>query len=395
MGIGCVGCGLHHRSGGLFTQHHSQKNTGASRRKISKRSFRRRSATMNIATLWQRLSNELLVTGDAPTVPEREAPVPWIGRIMMAVLGWFAGIMLLGTTGALFFVVLFGEGRAGAAVVGILLLVAAWWMFRVPQRNEFFQQLAFSMSIAGQLAAAWALTVIDSFGGIALALMILQIGLIAVMANRQHRFVSTLFAWAAFAVFLAERNVASALPAVIALTTVLLWRSETRWICAGHDDWLRPVAHGTWLSLLITCAVGLNSDVTKTFNLSVWQASSALAAIWIFAVFLYTDRLAAIKRVAVMIAALLLAAACWKAPGLLAAAIGLLVAFARGSRTGTALALLATVLYLSAHYYQTNTTLLEKSYSLAILALGLWIGAALLHFFHKPSDVKTSDGGVQ
>jgi uncharacterized membrane protein len=72
-----------------------------------------------------------------------------------------------------------------------------------------------------------------------------------------------------------------------------------------------------------------------------------------------------------------------------------LVAFARGSRTGTALALLATVLYLSAYYYQTDTTLLEKSYSLAILAVGLWIGATLLHFFHKPSDVQTSNGGVQ
>ncbi len=348
---------------------------------------------MNITQLWQRLSDEVLVSGDAPAVPPREPHIPWIGRIMMAVLGWFAGILLLSSTGAFFFLVLVGDSKPGAALVGVLLLVGAWLMYRMQKAGEFFAQLAFAVSIAGQVSLAWALTSLESFGGIAIALFALQCALVVVMPNRQHRFVSTLFAWAALGVFLGERRVATALPALMALATVLLWRSEPTWVCAGRDESIRPPAQATWLSLLIACAFGLNASLSSTFGLAVWQASAALAAIWVFAVFLYTEHLAAVKRIVVMIAALLLAAACWKAPGLLAAATALLVAFARGSRTSVALALVATVAYLSAYYYQTETTLLQKSISLAILALGLWIAAALLHVFHKPfASSKSNDG---
>jgi Domain of unknown function (DUF4401) len=338
---------------------------------------------MNFALLWRQLADELLVRGDAPALPESPPHVPWIGRIMMAVLGWIAGLMILTSVGGVLFGLLFNDTKVFPGVVGTLLLIAAWFMYRLPKAGEFVHQLAFAFSIAGQLGVGWMLISFERWGQSALTICIMQCILVALMPNRQHRFVSTLFAWSALAAFLGTNRIASPLPAVVALTTVVLWRTETKWICAGMDDLVSPIAHATWFSLLVICSVGLATTLARELGLQVWQASSALAAIWVFAVFMYTEQLDAIRRIVVMIAAVLLAFACWKAPGILACAIALLVAFARGSRFGAALALIAMIAYLSTYYYQTSTTLLSKSFTLAVIALGLWTAAALLYVLTK------------
>jgi Domain of unknown function (DUF4401) len=310
---------------------------------------------------------------------------------MMAVLGWIAGLLIITTVGGTLFGLLFSESKVFPGVVGVLLLVAAWSMYRLPKAGEFVDQLAFAFSIAGQLGIAFAITPIERAGVTALLIALMQCVLVAVMPNRQHRFVSTLFAWSAFAFFLAEQRIASPLPAVLALVSVVLWRSEAAWVCKGRDELIRPIAHATWFALIAACSLGLSSELTREFGLRAWHASSALSAVWVFAVFLYTDKLDTLRRVIAIALSVALAFACWQAPGIVACAIALLVAFARGSRFGTALALLAIVAYLFSYYYQTDTTLLSKSFTLAMLAIGVWLAAAALYFFLMRGDGNTSD----
>lgn len=121
--------------------------------------------------------------------------------VLLGLSGWVAGGFLL-----MFVAMLFRpDAPAEAAFTGLLLLGAAWGLFKVDEDGGqvFVTQFALALSIAGQCLVLYAMTK-DARGivPIAAAALLLQTVLLAVMPNRLHRTLSTFFALIAWAVTL-------------------------------------------------------------------------------------------------------------------------------------------------------------------------------------------------
>jgi uncharacterized membrane protein len=209
------------------------------------------------------------------------------------------------------------------------------------------------------------------------------------MPNSVHRALSTLFALAAFAVLLYEAKGIALLPAMIAAATALLWLSESKWIVAGKDELLRPVANALWLALLVVCSIGFTS-LARDIGVRLSVAAIALSLVWIAYVaylMMNASQLSNVLKAIVVIAAVLFAIVSVSAPGLIACALALVMAFTRGSRVATALALIGFVAYLFGYYYQTDNSLLDKAKTLAITAILLWTAAFALRALRERNIV--------
>ena len=99
----------------------------------------------------------------------------------------------------------------------------------------------------------------------------------------------------------------------------------------------------------------------------------AFAVVLVGWVALSTVRLSVMQRSAALMGAIIYAAVTWRAPGLIASALVLLLAFGSGRRALTGFALFALVAYLSTYYYQMHMTLATKSMVLALSGASLLV----------------------
>lgn len=357
---------------------------------------------MSTAINWQAIWSQLQREGNVPehdaTAPELSAQresAPLLPRILLGLGGWIAGVLILLSLaipfGALF------NSQEFPLVVGLFLIASAWFMYRRAAANEFIAQLAFAVSIAGQIAMTvffGKLNTNASTASLALAVAAMQCVLVLLITHPQHRTVSALFAFAAFAMACAEWQVATFYPAIVAVIAVAIWWLEPIWVAARQDERLRPVGYAAWLTLLLLCTLGF-ADWVKTYAVAPGTTGILLGVVWLIAVGLVSRHLSLRSRALALIGALALAVSCWQAPGLLASAIALLIAFSRGTqlgRIGVAVALIAMVAYLFAYYRQTETTLLAKSATLAAAAFALWISATVMNLTHAPSQSPSGEG---
>jgi len=298
----------------------------------------------------------------APVLEARERP--WYIGLLLGSAGWLAGIFLV-----IFVFLLFRPNSGGAAFAGVPLLVAAWLLFRMDRDGAFLPQLALSLSIAGQVAIV--ITIFETLfknaqtpAGPAFTAMLLQLALIPLMPNRLHRAMSTLFACAAWAVFLRYTmfdkthhpfELDAGVPFAPALAAwAITWlpvcgilysivRNEEKWMARGRQAIVRPVATG----LVVGLAVGtLLSSPIEAFELFRAQKSSGWFALWP-----------------------LLSA--------LAAMAGLVAAYALGNRGLAAVCVIAALADLSHFYYVMGASLIVKS------MIMIAIGAALLAVAHR------------
>ena len=232
----------------------------------------------------------------APAVEARERP--WYIGLLLGSAGWLAGIFLV-----IFVFLLFKPNSDGAAFAGVPLLVAAWLLFRIDRDGAFLPQLALSLSIAGQVAIV--ITIFETLfkgsqspAGPAFTALLLQAALVLVMPNRLHRAMSTLFACAAWAVFLrytmfdAPNHPFRFDAKVPLLQAIAAWaitwlpvcgilhaivRNEDKWMARGRQAIVRPVATGLIVGLAVAT---LLSSPLETFELFGAQRSSGWFALW-------------------------------------------------------------------------------------------------------------------
>ena len=116
-------------------------------------------------------------------------------------------------------------------------------MYQRAASSEFMAQLAFAISIAGQIAMTVFFARLNAIASTALAVAVMQCVLVLLIKHPQHRTVSALFAFAAFATACAEWRVATVYPAIVAAIAVTIWWLEPAWVAAGQDERLRPVGY--------------------------------------------------------------------------------------------------------------------------------------------------------
>lgn len=249
-----------------------------------------------------------VIAADAPAPPPLQGQDrPWFITLLQGIAGWFAGLFLLAFLGMLI------EPRASGVILmmGLLLLVAAWLIYRRDRDGVFLDQFALAVSIAGQLAVAWGV-MNDSIDELALSvvLLVLQVLIWLVMPNRIARTVAALFAtiawiftihfllrpapsvWAALEASGARSPAGPGLAfcawlltwvPLVAATWWLIAR-EARWMARGYSGHARPALTGLLLG------VALADSVTNFFGFVIpgdtamglelgWQAVFPLLSI--------------------------------------------------------------------------------------------------------------------
>jgi hypothetical protein len=283
---------------------------------------------------------------------------PWYIGLLLGVAGWFAGVFVL-----IFVMMLFSPKDAGSAlVIGCVLLAAAWGLYRVDREGAFVAQLALALSIAGQFAVLFGMHELlfkssRGLAGIAFVALLLQVILAALMPNRLHQAMSTLFACAAWATFvrfglwddleiLGRHRERQGPPLGFALLGwALVWvpvGALLAWLIRS-ERW-PPVASGLIFGLAFATVL------THPFEVFTSWAEPAARDNWL---------------------------ALWPLLSALASLAALAAAFALGRRGLLGLCVVAVLLHVSHFYYAMGTTLLVKS----VIMLGL--GAALLAAAHQ------------
>lgn len=137
------------------------------------------------------LRREAVIAADAAPPPDGHGDRPWFIALLQGLAGWLAGIFLLVFLGLIFK----PDERASILILGALLLLAAWLIYRADREAVFFDQFALALSIAGQFAVGWGV-IDDDFEGLRLAatLLVLQVGIWLVMPNQTARTLAALFA---------------------------------------------------------------------------------------------------------------------------------------------------------------------------------------------------------
>jgi hypothetical protein len=287
-----------------------------------------------------------------------EVSRPWYIGLLLGVAGWVAGVFVL-----IFVMMLFSPKDAGSSlVIGCVLLAASWGLYRVDREGAFVAQLALALSIAGQFAVLFGMHELmfkgsRSIAGIAFVALVLQVILVAVMPNRLHQAMSTLFACAAWATFirfgmwddlelLGRRRQREGPPLGLALLGwALVWApvgALLAWLIRS-ERW-PPVASGLIIGLAFATVL------THPFETFTWWGEAAARDNWL---------------------------ALWPLLSALASLAALAAAFALGRRGLMGLCVFAVLLHVSHFYYAMGTTLLVKSVIMLVL------GAALLAAAHR------------
>ena len=300
--------------------------------------------------------------------PPAAAERPWYIGLLLGVAGWFAGLFILIFVGA----ILRPDSGGGALASGLVLLAAAWGMFKVDRDGAFVSQMALALSIAGQFALLFGLHEVlfkssKGIASIALVALLIQLALVVAMPNRLHRSMSTLFACIAWATFVRyglwdqpfwadwgsnRSKVPATSPAMALLGWFVAWApaglalylvvdKEPAWMAAGRQALARPVATGLIFGLAFATLISqpfesftLFGDGPRVGWLALWPLLSAIASL-----------------------------------------AALAAAFALGGRGLMGLCVLAALLHTSHFYYAMGSSLLVKSLLMLVMGAAC-LGAA-------------------
>jgi hypothetical protein len=304
-------------------------------------------------------------------------PSPWYVQVMLGVCAWIAGLLLivfliLGVAAAAH-----GNDYWGVAIVlGVLACSGAALVYAaVSESSAFGSQFALAVSIAGQTGIAIGLG--GATSGPLLTLwgtFVVELVMMAIIRNRLHRILTTLFAVIAWALAV-HASVYHDLPGIriwggrqeqvfdmsgisiaiwfatwapIAFAAFWLVKNEGRWMADGLESWLRPITYGLLAALAIAPLV--------THPATFWMALGHSAAREL------TDGSQH-------------ATALWPLLAMFLSVLALASAFTICNRALMGLAILFGLLEIGGFYYVLGATLLVKS--VIMIALGVaMLGAA-------------------
>jgi Domain of unknown function (DUF4401) len=333
--------------------------------------------------LWDGLRASGLVDGDLPSTPDDGAP--WYVRAMIGIAGWIAACFLLAFIGAgLAFA--FSTGTA-AQVIGIALCAVAIALLRALGTREFVAQFALALSLAGQVLVVGGLfTVLRHQDWVVYAaIAAFEIALALAAPNAVHRTWSALAAAMALLFALVTMHLSFLFPALLAAAFVAIELNEAT--LSPYAGLWQPVGAGLALGLLLLVPATIAFDLLQgEFGRAkalrdmsaAWRGSALAAMVLVGAVAVLLARngvrLGGRSGLATLGACVAFAAAAWQVPGVIAALIVVVVAFATGRRALMGLGLVALAATLFHYYYSLDATLLAKSVSL--LASGAVLLAA-------------------
>lgn len=305
------------------------------------------------------------------------APAPWWLAALQGVAGWIASLFIVTSFMAPMLLLMVGDVPVGRAVAGLVLLGAAIWAFG--RKKLFTDQMGLAFSLAGQ--ALVVSTFAGDFGSadlspdtLATIGLLVAAGMMVPPSTLLHRVVCALSIWGNLGVLVGPGNPMLAYAVLMTAAATAGWLTRERWVVHPRAGQLAAGLHAATLGALVS-AWGVGSEfmreIAQPATPLIYQGGVALVlvatAAWL------TRGVEGSLRFTVLAGAVLLSAAAWKAPGLVASAAILLAVFYACHRPWSVLALLATAFYLGDFYYSLETTLLVKSGALAATGLVLLV----------------------
>ena len=316
-----------------------------------------------------------LPTSQAPQIAFSDLSSPWYTRVLMGFMGWLGGMFVLGFLGAL--IAALFTNSVLMMIIAIGLFAGSFAMYRAMPTNDFGTQFALAASICAQVVATVAFgnavgQRVDPYN-VAWFVAAMQIALVLLMPNALHRLLSTMFAVVALFVAAQKGLLVPALDAVLAVALVLLVRAESTLVAMGRRQLVEPVINGLAIALLVRGAAHVTIFGEAPWFPFALQTAVVFTMALVAWVVLNTSRVAMVPRIAAVLAAVVYVVVTWRAPGLIASVLVVLVAFGSGRRALTAFALVALLAYLSTFYYQMHMTLMAKSMVLALSGASLLV----------------------
>lgn len=342
--------------------------------------------------LWDRLVGAGIASG--PTPADEDTSGAWYVNAMVGISAWLAALFLLVFLG---FALPHLQGMS-AAILGLVVCAGAIVLLRVARGTVFATQLAVAVSLAGQGLVVVGLG-LDHWNSAPTWLLLAAFeGVLIVLApNTMHRVLSALAAAIAVRMALGSLGAVTLFPALIAAGFVAaLTRAER---LDAHTSWPPAVATGLALTLLLQVPLALvDGAIFRSLHgaasgaaVPFWVGAAALAAVFIASVVALMRRAGVTPQSRVGVLALAgtvaIAAVAWPVPGVVAAALMLLYAFAAGRPFLQGLAVVGLLEALVHYYYTLQATLLVKS--AALFAIGIVLIGA--RFFMRTSEAASPE----
>ncbi len=290
------------------------------------------------------------------------ASSPWYVRLFAGFGAWTAAILLV----AFLFVARIVESEGVALVLGLMLCAGMLALSRTRSSSDFVQQLGLSLSLVGQVLFTFGVAALSNETSVAaLAVIMLQLILLAGYADQFHRFLSGLWIVGALLAILANYSQFNLIHLVIVglaglITVVVVYELEllvSRWW-----EILHPVGYAATVALLGLLVLPLQTELAihwwgftavallALLGVVIWRIATELA--------LPLSRLQLATMVVLGVGLTILSV---KMPGVAAALLVLVLGYWRSNHILLGLAGAFLLFYMGAYYYSLELTLLNKS----------------------------------
>ena len=312
---------------------------------------------------------------------------PWWLSALLGLAAWFSAFFfILAFLGPWLLLI---EGPVGRGLAGVLLLLAALWLFRRGQ--PFANQIGLALSLTGQGLLVYVLAEHGGFDfgserGPAWFSLALAGGLLWLPSSFLHRHVCALVMLASAAVLLGSGAGLALYCVLLAACACVLWLGRLLWVSHPQAGRIRAIADAATL-LSLCLAVAAHEQLLEP----VFDLQGASVDRWTSAIYPVGMALLLVAVVAWLIrdlkgtawwsglgASIVLVVLAHPAPGLLLTlALGLAV-FRASNRSWLALLPAFAGFYLFVLYYSLHISLLEKSLVMIATGATLLIGGLLL-----------------
>ncbi|MBU1108494.1 MAG: DUF4401 domain-containing protein [Candidatus Riflebacteria bacterium] len=345
--------------------------------------------TWQIRQMWATLLKAGLVEGRQP-VDTGTLDSPWYVKALLAFSGWLAALFFLGFLGIAFSFIL--RSTVVNFFIGTMMIGGAFFMFHF-QKNEFLEHLSLAASLAGQVLVATAIFKLFDYSenGAWLTMSLLQATLAVLMPSFVHRVFSSFFAMCAFSMALSSMGISFMVSGIALLLASLCWLNE--FSLPQQMEKIRAIGYGLVLAL-----IPLKGSALFGSNSQPWRHSQAPSLLWIepwmgevliALVTLYVVR-SLLQRydqtipeplpVIALLGTFLLCIISMEMHGITVGVVIILLGFSGSNRRLLGLGILSLLFYASYYYYLLDTTLLNKSLSLLIIGLVMFVFRWLMRY---------------
>ncbi len=347
-----------------------------------------------VKKLWQQLSQANLVEGDYPEHESLEKP--WYLRLLQGVAGWFAGFLMLGFFALMFSALFKKDAHTLLMVVGILCSASAYLIFK-RKHNDFLNQLAMALSLAGQIMFAFAVFEsifrINSSGLFILAAY--QMILVFLLPNYMHRLLTAGFALIAFITGLQEIGLAGIGSAVIAVALSLIWLKDKKW--RHYQPLWEPIGYGLSIALVYSQVFILSQRYIfryKEIDTLNWLVTNEafLSSLLVALVFInlvwvtlkeFKVPLKSKEALLALLFCCIVVAMSFYIVGMSTGLLLILLGFIRNRKVLIAIGIFSAMGFISWYYYNLHMTLLVKSLILIGIGIAMLVAYALFNYLYS------------